>query len=860
MAFVATSCSDEEDYASNKGVLISDSNVMTGDASVSATSATLFGSVSGLESQAPSAYETGFLYGYAQDNLSEKVIGANDNGSFSANISGTTGQSIYYQAYVTLQGKVTYKGEVKSAVLSDAKAITGASEIIAGKNCAKLVATFSNVKSTSESATYEAGVIISGDADKLKSAGVRMGVEYSNKDMGEVTAETDGLLPGKTYYYAAYIDLGNGVVYGETKSFTVPSVSVDVDDEFVDLGLSTKWAKHNIGAVKESDFGGHFGYGDIIGFNSSINPADYASENIYKTANDIAFYAYDGKAMLPTADEYEELFRCCTSEWTEVDGVKGYKFTGPNGNSIFLPSAGSRTKSACSGAGADGHYMTGSINPSDNRFCVSYDFNSSFNARGSQPVYTALSVRAVTTAKSVKYDKALLCKTWRLDLNADAKSFLWDGPIYFYGTNDNWGTISNDEPVIGGDHWSWCPDYAGNSWLCEAKEYGTMTFTEAGDVIIVDAEGNESKGTYTVDEKTKKITFNGVDLLNPGNNELKDARVDLPICSLTENGLQIGAIRANDPCLLVFNYVSDDFYMSSQNIQVNLLCVGGDWNGTWGSQVDAIEPANLNGSHTFKYEGACSSSMVFTLDFKELLAKFPNATVAITDMKCDGKSIAFDGSKFRYGDIEDNGNFRVELFNIWGKAAQGGKVDSPFSNAGLVENDPAFTFAESLEITYNINVEGQTTYTPNLITINPSWGGDWGYSDGTQFDIKINPETALYEVSKTALSMTLNAEGMGDGSIMTFVETNNLYLSFPNIKMSLDKVILDGKALTGWDASKIVNTSADGGGVKHRLELWNMYGETSQGGCAFGTPADGVIKELGFSSSMQLDFTIQSLY
>ena len=852
IGFSLTSCSDEEEYASSKDVLISDSNVVTGTAEVNATSAKFNGSVSGLESQAASAYETGFLYGFAQDNLSEKVVATGEAAAFQASVSGTTGQTIYYQAYVTLQGKVTYKGQVLSAVLTNAKAITGASELVG--NGAKLSATFAE-----NAGCNTVGIIVSGDADVEKAK--LNGVKFASDSESAATATVDGLIPGKTYYYTAYIDLGNGIVYGETKSFTMPALAdVNVDEEFVDLGLSTKWAKHNIGAVKESDFGGLFGFGDLIGFNSSINTADYASENIYKTANDIAFVAYDGKAMLPTADEYEELFRCCTSEWAEVDGVKGYKFTGPNGNSIFLPCAGSRTQSNFSGVGADGHYMTGSINPSDNQFCVSYDFNSSFNARGSQPVYTAMSVRAVTTAKNVKFDKALLCKTWRLDLNADAKSFVWDGPIYFYGTDDNWGTISNNEPVIGGDHWSWLADYPGNSWLCEAKDYGTMTFTEAGEVIIVDAEGNESKGTYTVDEKTKKITFNGVDLLNPGNNELKDARVELPICSLTENGLQIGAIRANDPCLLVFNYVSDDFYMASQNIQVSLLCVGGDWNGTWGSQVDAIEPAKLNGSHTFKYEGACNGSMVFTLDFNELLAKFPNTTVSITDMKCDGKSIAFDGSKFRYGDIENNGKFRVELFNVWGKAAQGGKVDSPFSNAGLVESDPAFTFAESLEITYNINTEGQTTYTPNLITINPGWGGDWSYSDGTKFNVAINPETALYELSQSSFSMVLNASGMDAGSIMTFIETDKLFLSFPNIKMSLDKVVLDGQALSGWDASKIVNTSADGGGVKHRLELWNMYGETSQGGCAFGTPVDGAIKELGFASSMQLDFTIKSLF
>ena len=192
-------------------------------------------------------------------------------------------------------------------------------------------------------------------------------------------------------------------------------------------------------------------------------------------------------------------------------------------------------------------------------------------------------------------------------------------------------------------------------------------------------------------------------------------------------------------------------------------------------------------------------------------------------------------------------------------ATSSNTVDSSFSDAGFVGCDPAFTFAESLEITYNINTEGQTTYTPNLITINPSWGGDWEYSDGTKFNVAINPETTMYELSQSSLSMVLNAEGMGDGSIMTFVQTNNLFMSFPNIKMQLDKVVLDGNTLEGWDASKIVNTSADGG-VHHRLELWNTYGETRNSGCAFGTPDGDVIKALAFTKSMQLDFSIKSLF
>lgn len=40
---------------------------------------------------------------------------------------------------------------------------------------------------------------------------------------------------------------------------------------------------------------------------------------------------------MPTKDDFQELKENCTSEKTTINGVSGYKYTGWNGNSIFLP-------------------------------------------------------------------------------------------------------------------------------------------------------------------------------------------------------------------------------------------------------------------------------------------------------------------------------------------------------------------------------------------------------------------------------------------------------------------------------------------------------------------------------------------
>ena len=559
MAFVLglcfTACSDD-DIAVNTTPLLKEGSVVTGSADVTSTSATMHGTVAGLDGQAASAYVTGFYYGASQDNLSERVL-ANSASEFSATVSGMPGTVYYYQAFVTLQGKVTVKGDVQSLTLTNSKAITGDYKDLTA-NSVKLSGQIQQLP-----ADAEVGIVVSGVAgDERVRAGVRipgvLGSDYS--------IEALGLVPGTTYYYAAYLDLGQGVVYGETKEFTTPAKEFDVDNDLVDLGLSTKWAKCNIGANSETELGSLVGFGDLTGYNTSINPEDYASGDIYKSAQDIANKVTDGKTTIPTIAEYEELFRCCNVEWMEKDGVAGYQFTGPNGNSIFMPAAGSRSAATSTGVGSEGRYLSGSINATDPQFAMSYLFNQGGNARSTTPVYQALAVRPVSMAKNIPFDKSLLCKTWEIDLTLDGEYQIFHGPSYFYGTDDSWRTVTNGEPVVG-DIWCWDADFAGNSWAVggsAANCQGSITFNEDGTVVVkhVDADGKETteEGTYTVDEANKTITLEGANCLAPSNftpGYVDDLKNNIKILSLTDKSLQLGVLRnpSQGAALLSINMV-----------------------------------------------------------------------------------------------------------------------------------------------------------------------------------------------------------------------------------------------------------------------------------------------------------------
>lgn len=864
MGVFVAGCSDD-DYVINKQPLLTDNSVVTGTADVTATTATLHGTVSGLEGQSSSAYVAGFNYGAAADALSEKVA-ATGGADFAATVNGSVNQTIYYQAYVTLQGKVTYKGEVKSLVLTNARAITGgATDVKSNK------ATLAGSLVDFPTEEVESGIIVSGVEG---TENVRAGVRIATASKESYTVEVEGLLPNTTYYYVAYLDLGAGVVYGEEKSFTTASHTFDLDNDLVDLGLSTKWAKYNVGATAESEIGGLFGFGDMTGFNTSLDPEQYASEDIFKTVRDIANKAFEGKVTMPTIAEFEELFTLCTKEWTEVDGVAGYKFTGPNGNSIFLPAAGSRTQGTIEGVGVEGYYLSGSINASDKKFAMSYHFNSATNLRATTPVYQALAIRPVSTAKNVPFQKELLFKTWEIDLKEDGSYITFAGPSYFYGMDDSWNTISNGEPILG-DSWSWEADFAGNSWLVgNAKNCrGYMTLSEEDGVnkvkvsqVTPEGTFDTNEGTFTIDEENKTLTLD-VDILAPANyvpDFVNDKKTNIKILSLTKSSMQLAVVRTDptqDPCLLSINYIPQ---LEKYGYTAKLTCYGaGDAQDAWNSAEITIPGGEAGlGQHTitFNAQGARTNGQVYILDLVGYATAYPNALVRIDAIKADGKEVKFDAGKFFYGDIENNGNYRIEIANIWGCGSNGnnGLKDTPFhEGGGETTDETALAFNSTFEVTFtiaSITSNGAGIYTPNLVAVNPSWGGTWGYNAGATFEVKY--DNFQYSIVNPSLDIKYESTDHAAGSIMTFLEVADIYGFFPGMHATLDNLYLDGSEVT-FDVAKVLDSNEDS---KYRLELWNCYGATKQAGCAFGTPDGDTIKELGFNNSIEVKFTFHSLF
>ena len=120
--------------------------------------------------------------------------------------------------------------------------------------------------------------------------------------------------------------------------------------EYVDLGLPSglKWATCNVGANSPEGYGNYYAWGE------TTTKSSYSSSNSLTAGRDMddisANATYDAATAnwgstwrMPTKVEIEELLDNCTWTWTTQSGVNGYKVTGSNGNSIFLPVAGSRS-------------------------------------------------------------------------------------------------------------------------------------------------------------------------------------------------------------------------------------------------------------------------------------------------------------------------------------------------------------------------------------------------------------------------------------------------------------------------------------------------------------------------------------
>ncbi len=171
--------------------------------------------------------------------------------------------------------------------------------------------------------------------------------------------------------------------------------------EWVDLGLSVKWAACNVGASSPSEYGDYYAWGEIA------PKSEYTEQNSLSYGEplgniagdpqyDVATAKWSGRWRMPTKEELEELKSKCIWTWGYYGDCKGYKVEGPNGNSIFLPAAGQAHLSDCYVVGEAGHYWSSSVYEFDScKTSYSLPFNDEFRYIDSRLRNYGRSVRPV---------------------------------------------------------------------------------------------------------------------------------------------------------------------------------------------------------------------------------------------------------------------------------------------------------------------------------------------------------------------------------------------------------------------------------------------------------------------------------
>ena len=172
--------------------------------------------------------------------------------------------------------------------------------------------------------------------------------------------------------------------------------------EAVDLGLSVKWASCNVGATTPEDCGDYYAWGEtevkdyydwstykwcngsyntLTKYCKDLDLGSVDNKTILDPEDDVAHVKWGGSWRMPTNAEQDELRNSCTWTWTKQNGVDGYKVTGPNGNSIFLPAVGGHYFTGVDGNGSDGMYWSSSLGGNYSVYAYSLYFNDGYKGR-----------------------------------------------------------------------------------------------------------------------------------------------------------------------------------------------------------------------------------------------------------------------------------------------------------------------------------------------------------------------------------------------------------------------------------------------------------------------------------------------
>ena len=310
----------------------------------------------------------------------------------------------------------------------------------------------------------------------------------------------------------------------------MPAVAVACEPspyEYVDLGLSVKWATFNVGATAPEESGDYFAWGELEAKseyywanyrfytsgseNSNVYDVKFSKYNTVsdrgtvdnKTTldaeDDVAHMIWGGNWRMPSEAEFTELMDECT--WTRIiqNGVKVTKVTsnkpGYTDRFIILPAAGymSGTSLIETGKYAYGRYWTSSLETSFDKVYQATDINFDFFESGET------GTRAVTASdrnKGLSVRPVCPSNTWINNISVTLnKSEL---SLSIYDSETLAATIKEGSNTINYFSVTWS---SSNPSVATVDEKGVVTAISDGNTTITATfKGKSSSCNVTVNK------------------------------------------------------------------------------------------------------------------------------------------------------------------------------------------------------------------------------------------------------------------------------------------------------------------------------------------------------------------------
>ena len=204
----------------------------------------------------------------------------------------------------------------------------------------------------------------------------------------------NGLKPKTNYYVAALCKWGDNFIITYPTQFRTEQAI-----QAINLGLPSglKWANENItdsrgnptffawGEISEKTryewdtykFGNYDDLSKYCTKSSDSHNGNFDSKTTLEWYDDAACYKFGKRWHIPTMTDWKELVVCCQWQWTKMNGQNGFKITGPNGNSIFLPADGQKDGTDRYQQGQNGFYWSSELDEESSRFAWCFCFDSS---------------------------------------------------------------------------------------------------------------------------------------------------------------------------------------------------------------------------------------------------------------------------------------------------------------------------------------------------------------------------------------------------------------------------------------------------------------------------------------------------